>query len=380
MTGRAVVIGAGSAGLASAAELGRLGFAVTVLEAGEHVGHRWRNRYRSLRLNTLRALSALPGLPIPRHHGNWLSGGTFADYLRSYAEHHDLDVLISTPATAVTRDAGTAWLVDTAEQQLRADVVVVATGNAAVPVLPSWAAGFTGEILHSADYREPEPFAGKDVLVVGSGNSATEIATDLIGHARDIRLSVRTSPLLVPTSTLGVSTHRMSVLGAGLPDAVWNAAGLSTHWSLYRDLARLGLGQPEVGSHTRFRETGMAPVAERGFARAVRRHQIQVVTATETATGNEVRLSDGTVLRPDAVVLAIGYRPSFPALLGDLDVLTDNGTPVRWGGPIPGAPGLFVVGAPSLQGDIREHGREAKRVGRAAAVITSAHHAHGTTR
>ncbi|NUT91642.1 MAG: NAD(P)/FAD-dependent oxidoreductase [Saccharothrix sp.] len=369
MIGHAIVLGAGSAGLASAAALGRSGWEVVVLEAGEEVGHRWRHRYRSLRLNTLRALSGLPGLAIPKSEGNWPSGAGFAAYLRTYAEHHRLDVRTSTPALAVTRDA--AWQVDTPDGRLAADVLVVATGNAAEPVVPDWAADFTGEVLHSADYRVPEPFTGKHVLVVGSGNSATEIATDLVAHAQSVRLSVRTAPLLVPTSNLGVSTHRVSVLGSRLPDALWDKLSLGSHWSLYRDLVRYGLGTPAVGSHTRFRQTGMAPVAERGFARAVRDGRIEVVPGTRKAHGGEVLLDDDRTVRPDVLVLATGYRPSFPSLLSDLGVLEPNGKPLHWGAPLPGAPGLFVVGGPSLQGDIREHGREAVRVARLAASTST---------
>jgi cation diffusion facilitator CzcD-associated flavoprotein CzcO len=368
----AVVIGAGSAGLASAAELHRLGLAVTVLEAGDGVGAAWAGRYRSLRLNTLRALSGLPGLRIPSRHGNWVSGSAFAEYLQQYAEHYGLDVLTGMKVLGLTRSPGTGWLAGTPAGELAADVVVIATGNAGVATMPDH--DFTGTVLHSAQYQVPEEFTGDRVLVVGSGNSATEIATDLLGHADHVWLSVRTPPLLVTTSQLGVSTHRVSVLGSGLPDRVWDAASRASHWSAYRDLTRYGLPVPPVGSHTRFRQTGMAPVAERGFARAVRTGQIEVVPGTRSLSGPDVLLSDGATLRPDAVILATGYRPSYPDLLADLAVLGPDGAPLAWAAPLPAAAGLFVVGAPSLQGDLREHGREAKRVARAVHALA----AHGS--
>jgi cation diffusion facilitator CzcD-associated flavoprotein CzcO len=359
-TPRAVVIGAGSAGLASAAELRRAGLAVTVLEAGPQVGNRWHQRYSSLRLNTLRALSGLPGLAIPRRHGDWVSGDAFATYLADYARHHTLDVRTETSATAI-HATGSGWLVETSDRQLPADAVVLATGLADRPCWPDWH-GFTGAMLHSADYREPAAFTGQRVLVVGSGNSATEIATDLVGHAADVWLSVRSAPLLVPTRQLGIATHRLSVIGAGLPDAWWDAASLTNHWLRYRNLAPVGLGLPEQGSHTRFRRDLVPPVAERGFAAAVRAGAILVVPATEDVGPAGVRLAGGRVLDPDVVIAATGYLPGYARLLGDLPVLDPAGLPLAWAGPLPDAPGLFVVGAPSLQGDIREHGREARRV------------------
>jgi putative flavoprotein involved in K+ transport len=115
----------------------------------------------------------------------------------------------------------------------------------------------------------------------------------------------------------------------------------------------------------------MAPVAERGFARAVRSGRITVVPGVAGLSGADARLSDGTILRPDAVILATGYRPSYPELLGDLGVLRPDGTPLAWAACLPTAVGLFVVGAPSLQGDIRQHGREAKRVARAVTELSA---------
>lgn len=362
----AIVVGAGSAGLAAAAQLRQASLTVTVLEGGSRVGERWNRRYHSLRLNTLRSLSGLPGLSIPRPYGHWVSGANFASYLQQYASHHRLDVRTDTTVTAIHRTAN-GWLVETEHHSLAADVVVVATGHAGQPVWPHWPNRelFPGSVLHAAQYQRPERFAGQRVLVVGSGNSATEIAVDLVGHAASLWLSVRSAPLLVATEQLGISTHRISVWGAWLPDRIWDVASLTSHRLLYQRLERCGLPAPTVGSHSRFRRDGMAPVAERGFARLVHNRQIAVVAGTQDVGADGVRLSDGTRLDVDVVIAATGYRPDYATLLGHLPVLTADGRPRRWAAPLPAAPGLYIVGAPSLQGDIREHGREARRVARA---------------
>ena len=365
--GNAVVIGAGSAGLASAYELLKSRLTVTVLERGDYAGASWESRYRSLRLNTVRAFSGLPGMSIDRRHGDWLSGKSFASYLRHYANQHHLDLRTGTSVLQVRR-AAEGWVVEADKGTFTADVLVVATGNAAVPIVPSWSRSFTGTVLHTARYQGVEDVAGR-ALVVGSGNSATEIATELSTQGNTVWLSVRTPPLLVKSSTLGLSTHRVSVFAAALPDRIWDAVSRASHWSLYHDLARFGLTLPKLGSHTKFRQTGAAPIAERGFASAVRRGRVIVVPEAVHADGRQVQLSDGRTLQPDTLILATGYRPSFPTLLSELNVLDDKGQPRAWGSPLPGCPGLFIVGRPSLQGDIREHGLEAARVGQAVRAM-----------
>lgn len=363
---RAVVVGAGTAGLANAAALRAAGYEVQVIEVGAQAGASWAGRYRSLRLNTLRSLSGLPGFAIDRRCGDWVSGSDFAEYLVAYAKHFSLDLRTNTRVQAILPDGDGAWRVTTTRGSFPAEIVVVATGNAGDPRIPDWSAGFGGRSLHTANYRSPADVSGGSVLVVGSGNSATEIATELSQTVERVWLSVRTPPLLVKSRQLGLATHRISVVAAGLPDWVWDASSLASHRSLYRDLPKLGLNAPTVGSHSKFRATLAAPVAERGFADAVRAGRITVVPDIARAAGAEIELGDGRTLRPDTLVLASGYRSSFPALLSGLGVLDERGRPIAWAAPLQEARGLFVVGSPSLQGDIREHGREARRVVQAA--------------
>jgi len=359
----AIVVGAGSAGLAAAAELRREGLAVEVLDRAAAIGDTWTARYDALRLNTVRVLSGLPGLPIPRSYGRWLTRDDFAGYLRAYAEHHALTVHLGVAVTAVDREDG-RWVVETATGRREADVVVLATGHAGRPLLPAWAARsrFRGRVLHAAEYRSPAAFAGADVLVVGAGNSGTEIALDLCGTAARVRLSVRTPPLLIPVEVHGLPMHLVSFLFRWVPWRVLDSSSLVTHRQHYADLAAHGLPAPKVGAYARFRQTSLAPVAERGFAAAVRDGRIGVVAAVERLEADAAVLADGERLAPDAVIVATGYEPAFAELVGLPDAFDREGRPVAWGGPLPGAPGLFVVGAPSLLGDLYEHGREARRV------------------
>ena len=93
-----MVIGAGPAGLAAAAELRRRGLAAAVLERGDALGARWRSRYEGLRLNTYRAFSHLPGMPLPRAAGRYVSRDALIAYLEEYSRRFGLDVRLGVEA------------------------------------------------------------------------------------------------------------------------------------------------------------------------------------------------------------------------------------------------------------------------------------------
>jgi putative flavoprotein involved in K+ transport len=178
------VVGGGAAGLAVAALLRQRGFNPLVLEAGPEPGAVWRTRYDRLRLHTPRLLSGLPGMRIPRSFGRWVARDDLIEYFRRYVERHDLDVRTNTRVERIEP----SWRLETSNGPIEADAVIVATGYNGAPLVPDWPGrdGFTGELIHSSQYMNPEPYRGRDVLVVGSGNSGAEIAHDLIdgGAAR----------------------------------------------------------------------------------------------------------------------------------------------------------------------------------------------------
>lgn len=181
------VIGGGPGGLAAAAALRAQGARAVVLEKSENVGASWRRHYDRLHLHTTRRWSALPGLTMPRRFGRWVARDDVVRYLEKYVEHHELEVVTGVEVTRVDRASdGTGWqLTASGGRVLTGRAVVVATGYNHTPRIPDWAGRdtFTGELLHASDYRNPAPYAGKDVLVVGIGNTGAEIAVDLVEGA-----------------------------------------------------------------------------------------------------------------------------------------------------------------------------------------------------
>ena len=132
------IVGAGSAGLATAALLQRAGPASrSSSRPGPEPGAAWRERYDRLRLHTPRLLSGLPGLRIPRRYGRWVARDDLIEYLRAYVDAHGLDVRTGTRVTRIDRD-GDGWRLETEHGPLRAATVIVATGYNGAPFVPDW--------------------------------------------------------------------------------------------------------------------------------------------------------------------------------------------------------------------------------------------------
>jgi putative flavoprotein involved in K+ transport len=373
---RVYVIGGGPAGLAGAAELRRRGMHPVILERGERVGTSWRAGYDRLHLHTVRGLSGLPGLAIPRAAGRWPSRDAVIDYLERYRAGHELEVRGSTEVERITAAGpadgdGSRWVIHTtAGERLPARTVVVATGNARTPYVPELPGleSYTGQLRHAREYRNPAPFAGLDVLVIGVGNSGSEIATDLCeGGARRVWIAVRTPPQIVRRDTAGWPAHATGILVSRLPAALVDPVARLQQRLSVPDLAPYGIPRPDDGLMSRVRRTGEVPLQDVGFIAAVRGGKVTPVAAVTGFAGDKVLLADGSSVAAQAVIAATGYRRGLEAMAGHLGVLDANGMPKVHGGR-PVAPGLFFLGYTiSLRGMLRDIAADARRLAPAVA-------------
>lgn len=370
------IIGAGPAGLATAAALQQRGVRALVLDSAESVGSSWRGHY-DLRLDTPRRGSALPGLPVPRAYGRWVRRADLVRYLERYSEEHRLEIAPGVRVSRLERTTDAGWTLHAnGGRELRAPSVVVATGLHRAPVLPEWPGrdDYTGELLHSARYRGPRPYEGKDVLVVGAGTSGAEIAVELHkAGARRVRLSVRTPPHFLRRGGFGWTAQSTGVAVRRLPTGLGDrlCAGLTRISG--PDLSERGLPRPDTGLLTRARQ-GSPPVRDRGLVKAVRDGHVRPVAGVESFEEDRVRLADGEEITPEVVIAATGYRPDLAELLSHLDVLDERGHPVVGGGsrrgsrPVTaaGVPGLYFAGFRNpISGALREIGYDADRIARA---------------
>lgn len=367
----AVVLGAGPGGLAAAAELGRRGVDAVVIDRADAVGSSWRAHYDRLHLHTVRWLSGLPGLAMPRRYGSWVARDDVVDYLETYARHHRLELRLGTVVSAVER-AGDGWLVRTSGGDIATDAVVVATGYNHTALQPAWPGcdGFSGQLLHASTYRNGVAFAGQDVLVVGAGNSGAEIAVDLVEHgAARVRLAVRTPPHMLLRVVGGTPTTLVSVLTRYVPSWLIDPVVGVLQRLTVGDLSEHGLPRPDKGVYHRVRTEGHIPILDVGLVGAVRAGQVEVVAAVESFDGPDVVLAGGARLQPTVVVAATGYRRGLESLVGDLGVLRPDGTPLVHGARTAAhAPGLHFVGYTNpISGMFRELGIDARRIARAVA-------------
>jgi cation diffusion facilitator CzcD-associated flavoprotein CzcO len=267
---------------------------------------------------------------------------------------------------------GSGWVAGTGEGELRARQVVLASGFNQDPVPPSWpgTSSFAGRLLHASEYRDPAPFRGRDVLVVGAGNTGAEIAADLAdGGAASVRLAIRTPPNVIPRSLGPVP---ITLLGISLDyTPAWLADPLNRFLqrAFVGDLTPYGMPAPRAGVVAQARATGVTPTIDVGLIEALRAGRVTPVAAVDRLDGHDVVLVDGTRLRPDVVIAATGYTRGLEKVVGHLGVLDDRGRPlVRGARTALGAPGLRVVGLSNpLKGLLLQINLDARAAARAVA-------------
>ena len=365
-----VVIGGGPAGLAAAAQLRRRGLAPVVLERSPGVGASWRARYDGLRLNTVRWMSGLPGGPIPRAAGRWPARDEFVRYLERYAERQRLDVRTGIVVKRIDRD-GDGYVIQTSAGELRSRFVVVATGYDHEPVMPNWPGreDFPGRLLHSSEYRNAAPFADRDVLVVGLGNTGVELTVELLAVGASVRVSMRTSRNILTREMFGLPATLLGRMSESSPDAITDRMGFLLQRMLWGDLERHGIPRAPFGIATELKVKGLGAVVDCGFVAALKQGRVEIVPAVERFEGADVVLSDGARLQPDVVIAATGYRSGLEELVGHFGVLLPSGRPAVNGGRThPDAPGLYFNGYwLPLSGQVPALRRSSRALGKAIA-------------
>lgn len=329
-----IIVGAGPAGLAAAHEAQRRALPYQVLERHE-IGHAWRNHYDRLRLNTLKEVSGLPGLPMPAHYPRFPTAAQFHTYLREYAHHFQLHIYTGIEVQRATWQ-GHGWELHTSQGQVACSTLIAATGIWSTPWCPRFPGEehFGGTITHSCSYRNPAPFRGQRVLVVGAGNSGSEIAVDLAEAGISTTIAIRGGVKFVPRPASPTVERVGSWLLENLPRAVSEPAmrvGI-------RDFSHLGIPRPAGSLIDSF------PVVGYNLPRAVATGRVAVCPALVGFAAGRARFAGGHEAPFDAVIQATGYRPSLQFVAHALDFDAHGFPHLDRCGRAPHAPRLFCLG------------------------------------
>ncbi|MGS0743231.1 flavin-containing monooxygenase [Glaciimonas sp. GG7] len=313
-----VAVNPGAAGLCAAKHLLARGVEVVVYELGSFIGGLWVYQndnglspaYRSLHLNSEARITAYKDFPFPEDGALYPDHFAVSRYLQSYADHFGIvpHIRFRSNVTEVRADVDGRWQVRLADDSVEEfSAVVVASGHQGVPKHAAWRDDFEGEYLHSNSYQVPEPFRDKRVLVVGMGNSAVDIASDICVVTASTTISARSPVLVMPRMLFGVPTSRV-------------LAKLEKRWMpwpfrrtmrelltriVHGTMEQWGFVTPKTRTHPTSHPSLMAHFVW---------SRIKAKPGIESVKGKEVRFLDGTVQTFDTIIAATGYAVGLPFL------------------------------------------------------------------
>uniref|UniRef100_K7L4T7 indole-3-pyruvate monooxygenase n=1 Tax=Glycine max TaxID=3847 RepID=K7L4T7_SOYBN len=269
-----VIVGAGPSGLAAAACLKQKGIPSLILERADCLASMWQLKtYDRLCLHLPKQFCQLPLMPFPQNFPSYPTKQQFLAYLKAYADHFDIKPALSKTVISANFDHGCGyWRVKTQglkkeETEYVCQWLIVATGENAEEVVPQieGMSEFEGPILHTSSYKSGSMFGGKNVLVVGCGNSGMEVCLDLCNHDARPSLVVRDTVHILPQQMFGKSTFGLSMsLLKWFPMRLVDKFLLLMSHLILGDTAQFGLNRPKIGPLELKNLCGKTPVLDVG--------------------------------------------------------------------------------------------------------------------
>ncbi len=333
-----LVVGGGQAGLAAAARLTHLGLDTLIVDGLPRIGDNWRLRYHSLVLHNEVYVNHMPYMPFPPTWPVYIPKDMLANWFEHYVEALELNYWTSTKLTSgrYQDDAG-FWEVtlergDGSMRVMRPRHIVMATGVSAIPIMPDLPGlrDFKGTLMHSGAYDEGHAWKGKKALVIGTGNSAHDVAHDLYASGADVTMVQRASTHIVSLAEAqkpyaiyaeGPPTDDCDLLAMSAPYPVlrqgyqiMTKASKEADRPLHDALAargfRLNDGVDGCGFQMSYLQRGGGYYFDVGASTLIAEGKIKVLDCAriERFTEKGVRLADGTEIAVDLIVCATGFK------------------------------------------------------------------------
>jgi len=321
-----LIIGAGPAGLAVAGRMSKQNLPFVMVEQAENVVSSWRGHYDRLCLHTVRQLSHLPHLPIPASYPTYLPRLSLIEYFESYVSTFKIEPLLNKTVKKVVKERP-YWRVEiNADEIIYAKNVIVASGVNRVPSVPKWEGkdNYEGLLIHSRTYKNPDPFKGKNTLVIGMGNTGAEIALDLAEQGVDCALSVRSEINVVPRDLNGRPTQLTAKSLEKFPFGLGDWLGTQIRKFYYGDLSKYGLRTSKLSPVVQLKKTGKTPVIDLGTIQKIKEGKIKVFGDVQSFTTNGLNFKKEGSVNFDAVILATGYKAKVEDFIPGIESFLDQ--------------------------------------------------------
>lgn len=307
------IVGAGPAGLCMARNLQRLDIPFVGYERSHGVGGLWdidnphSSVYESAHLISSKTTTEFKEFPMPPGAADYPSHRELLDYFRSYADHFGLTdhYRFETGVEHIER-ADDGWNVRLSTgETVRHKGVILASGTLWSPKVPEFEGEFTGEFIHSKDYKSGEIFLGKRVLIIGAGNSGCDIAVDAVHRADRVSMSVRRGYHFVPKYVFGKPADTLGGLVNLPPKLKQRLDGIILKW-FTGDPVKRGFPEPD---HKLYESH---PIVNTLVLYHLGHGDLDVQPDIDRFDGTTVHFTDGTSAEYDMVLLATGYKLDYP--------------------------------------------------------------------
>ena len=348
------VIGAGISGLTAGKALSDRGLPYTCFEASDDVGGNWyfgnpngrSSAYESLHIDTARDSVSFRDMPMGESYSDYPHHAEIKEYLGRYADAFGLRdrIRFKTPVKRAERKPGGGWrltLEDGSAQEF--DFLAVGNGHHWDPRYPDFPGSFDGETIHSHHYlgpADPMDMHGKRVLVVGIGNSAVDITSELSrkGVAEAVFISTRSGAWVMPKYLFGKPVGDIVKTSPHLPLRLQRWLARPIPYIASGRMEDFGLPHPNHNFLEAHPTVSSELLLRLGQGDAVAKPNVSELL------GDSVRFEDGSTEEVDVIVYATGYKISFPFFDGDFLAAPDNRLPLYKRIFRPGIDDLALIG------------------------------------